>query len=652
MVGMQRRLLTTAMAVGTAFVLAAPVMFAVWAGERPYHALIRTFPGLAVAMSSATLTAIAEIAGVVTVGALVWVLFLRDLPHKKAEKVPPGLDLTIFRVAAHVWAISTAALIFVNILNSSGVSPAELAEPGRLDYAVAASNSTGAYILRFAAAAIVAIVSVFASKWTTLLIGLWASAFGVLIPVAIGQVLVGPAHDWGSDAGYLQAIASFPLLGTLAVAAFLTIAGREITEPTWRRVVNIAVVTLPVMLVTDLVLAWFKTQGTTLLGSITGWLIVARWVCLALLALAVVLLRGRTRGWALLLAMLAGAGWLAATVTMMREPPPQYFVETSVAEVFIGFDTPEAPTVISMFTQWRPNLLLGAIAVAGVVFYLGALRTARQRGIEWPVGRTISWIVGWAFFVFATSSGFGKYSASHFGIHMIMHMALSMLVPILLALGGVVTLVLRAARADGPIHGLHNWVTWIMSWPLMKVLYNPLVAFVAFISSYYGLYLTGLFEFLMTFHWGHQLMNIHFLVVGYLYYSLIIGVDRAPKPLPHIAKLGMAMAAMPFHAFFGVILMNGNLVIARQFYEYLSMPWADLAAAQEMGGGVAWAGGEIPSLMVVIALGIQWARQDKKEASRKDRHYDSGRDSEFDDYNEMLQRLAQRDSANKGGGQR
>ena len=41
-------------------------------------------------------------------------------------------------------------------------------------------------------------------------------------------------------------------------------------------------------------------------------------------------------------------------------------------------------------------------------------------------------------------------------------------------------------------------------------------------------------------------MNVHFLIVGYLYYSLIIGVDRPPRPLPHIGKLGYVLAAMAF----------------------------------------------------------------------------------------------------------
>ena len=140
---------------------------------------------------------------------------------------------------------------------------------------------------------------------------------------------------------------------------------------------------------------------------------------------------------------------------------------------------------------------------------------------------------------------------------MIVHMSLNMLAPGLLVLGGVITLLLRAARPDrGKPAGPHDWVTWALHWPVLRVVYNPLIVFVVFVGSYYGLYLTGIFGDYMRFHWAHQLMNVHFLIVGYLYYSLIIGVDRPPRPLPHIGKLGYVLAAMPFHAFFGVILMT------------------------------------------------------------------------------------------------
>jgi len=148
----------------------------------------------------------------------------------------------------------------------------------------------------------------------------------------------------------------------------------------------------------------------------------------------------------------------------------------------------------------------------------------------------------------------------------------------------------------------------------------------------------------MRYHWAHQLMAVHFLVIGYLFYWLVIGVDRPPRPLPHIAKLGYIFAAMPFHAFFAVAVLSGGAIIGQDFYTLLGLPWLhDLAAQQRAGGQVTWATGEIPLFIVIIALVGQWFQQDTREAKRKDRAADAGHDDSLAAYNEMLAALAARD---------
>lgn len=89
-------------------------------------------------------------------------------------------------------------------------------------------------------------------------------------------------------------------------------------------------------------------------------------------------------------------------------------------------------------------------------------------------------------------------------------------------------------------------------------------------------------------------MNTHFLIAGVMFYSLVIGVDPTPRPLPHIGKLGFLIAAMPFHAFFGIVLMTARFIIGDDFYSRLDLPWADLEQSQYIGGGIAWTGGEFP----------------------------------------------------------
>ena len=166
------------------------------------------------------------------------------------------------------------------------------------------------------------------------------------------------------------------------------------------------------------------------------------------------------------------------------------------------------------------------------------------------------------------------------------------------------------------------------------MLTHPVVALVLFVGSFYALYFSPIFAAALPYHWAHQLMNLTIVVVGYLFFWAVIGVDPLPRPLPHVARLALLLASMPFHAFFGVALFGAGTVIGQRFYGDLALPWVpDLLADQSLGGGVAWAAGEVPLLLVVVALLVQWSRSDR-DGSRSDRDGDA--------YRAMLDDLARR----------
>ncbi len=588
----------------------------------------------------------------VTIGALLSLLFFRDARGRAADRLGAVFELSVLRVASAVWATSSAAMVLFEMLSKNGFPFSRLTD-GAWVFLYEASAFPKAWTVSLLAALVTFFVSMVVERWTGLLIPLWASCFGILAPVVVGQILVGPEHDFGSDAGAYQTLLTNAVFGALMVASFRVASGRLLAPEMLTRMFKALAVALVVVVAADILLAWFKLAGTGLFDSVTGWQIVSRGMFLAILVSVL------AAGWfvwrrrrlverhvsvLIVVATIAISGWVGVTAAMTRIPPPQYFVPTSISQVFLGFEVDAAPATLVLFTHWRPNLIFLVLALAAIIVYLAAVHILHRRGDAWPVGRTIAWVLGWVVVIFVTNSGFGKYSAPDFGIHMIVHMSLNMLAPILLVMGGIITLLLRATRSNpGLPAGVHSWLLWVLQWRALRFVYNPLFVFILFVSSYYGLYFSGIFGEYMRFHWAHQLMNVHFLIAGYLFYGLVIGVDRPPRPLPHIGKLGFALAAMPFHAFFGVILMtrDGNIV-AENFYRYLDLPWADLAQSQYFGGGVAWAGGELPLLLVIITLGVQWSRQDAKDARRKDRHFDTGRDDEFDDYNRMLETLASR----------
>ena len=125
-------------------------------------------------------------------------------------------------------------------------------------------------------------------------------------------------------------------------------------------------------------------------------------------------------------------------------------------------------------------------------------------------------------------------------------------------------------------------------------------------------------------------------------------MDPTPRPIPPLGKLAMVFGSLPLHAFFGVVMMGMNTVLAGDFYRSLQLPWnPDLLADQKLGGGIAWAAGEVPLVLVMLALLIQWRRSDNRAAKRLDRAADRDEDAELAAYNNMLAKLADIDSRNK-----
>ena len=77
--------------------------------------------------------------------------------------------------------------------------------------------------------------------------------------------------------------------------------------------------------------------------------------------------------------------------------------------------------------------------------------------------------------------------------------------------------------------GLREAIVGALHSRLARFLTHPSCVFVLFVDLVPALYFTSLFEVMIASHIGHLVMNLHFLLVGYLYYWVIIGVDPAPR---------------------------------------------------------------------------------------------------------------------------
>ena len=275
-----------------------------------------------------------------------------------------------------------------------------------------------------------------------------------------------------------------------------------------------------------------------------------------------------------------------------------------------------------------------------------ALQQLARRGDRWPVLRAVPFLLGLALLAYVTSGGLAAYDRVTFSAHMVGHMLLAMGVPPLLVLGAPATLALRVlpARTDGT-RGAREWLLAVLHSPVLRVLSFPPVAAVVFAGSLIAFYYTGLFDLALTTHVGHELMSVHFLLAGYLFASVLIGVDPGPARPGYPLRLLLLFATMAFHAFFGIALLQGTTVLQKPFFAAVGRPWgAGLGADQLAGGGRAWALGEVPTLLIVLVLIMQWSGSDDREARRLDRAADRDGDAELVAYNAMLAGLADRDA--------
>ena len=318
--------------------------------------------------------------------------------------------------------------------------------------------------------------------------------------------------------------------------------------------------------------------------------------------------------------------------------------------VIAGMSTPEAPNLWGLISLYDPDALMIAVLVTAVALYIRGVVLLTRRGDKWPVGRTVAFALGISAVDYATSGGLGVYAKFSFEYHMIAHMVLGMIAPIGIVLGAPITLALRTlpqGRTEEE-RGVRGTLIALLHSKPAGVITNPVTILALFDGSLFALYMTPLFGNMMQSHLGHLVMTVHFLLAGILFFHVIIGIDPNPRKVPHIVRIVILFAAMSIHAFFAVALISTSTVIDQGYFASLQTPWnLDLLADQRAGGSIAWAMGELPILLALVATFIQWMRDDKRETKRIDRNEARmaamGEPDELAQYNTYLNSLAMRD---------
>jgi cytochrome c oxidase assembly factor CtaG/putative copper export protein len=565
---------------------------------------------------------------------------------------------SIGRALAAIWFITSAFQIFLTLANILGTNLGAAFDANTFSSFVR-QIELGRYLAFQTVLAGVVLISINFIRGTlpsTVLLGV--SLIALVAPVFQSHAASSGSHSLAIGSLVIHVTALSLWVGGVCAIVLMEEEDRRFALP---RFSQLALWTAIAVVVSGIANAWVRLNFQSAWSSAYARIIIAK----SILTIVLILIGYRSRkslqttdatGWKFLSriilveALIMGAAvalgsWLSGT-----RPPVGKEEVFSPALAIVGFPTPAAPNITRLLSLYDPDALIIGILITLVALYVKGVSILKKRGDSWPVGRTVAFAMGIAVLDFATSGGLGVYAKFSFEYHMIAHMVIGMLAPIGLVLGAPITLALRTLpQGRTPDErGVRGMLIAFLHSRYSVILTNPLTALALFDGSLFVLYFTNLFGNLMQSHPGHLFMNIHFLLAGYLFFHVIIGIDPNPKKIPHLVRIVILFAAMSIHAFFAIALLATTTLIDGGYYGSLKTPWlGDLLTDQHAAGAIAWGMGEVPIILALIATFIQWMRDDSREAKRIDRNEARmaamGEPDELAQYNNYLSQLQRRD---------
>ncbi len=596
--------------------------------------------------------------GITTIGLLLAIgFFLFDIEGKldqSAKRLRKFAGL-----AALMWAISTGSSILATLANILGTGISDALDPNSLRSFIS-QITLGKYMfiqlcLALLVASIVIRIRAVAGASALLLISLAA----LVAPVFESHSASSGSHALAIGSLVVHVVAISFWVGGLVAISFLNATDRAIALPRFSALALWAAIAVSVSGTAN---AWARLNFKDAWSSDYARIVLVKLLFTSILIFFGYLNRRHLSGSlkldgkklsrlisfeVLIMALTTIAGSKLSTM----QPPLRS--ESTVLDpglAVAGIATPEAPNLWRLISLYDPDALMIGVLITAVALYIKGVVVLTRRGDKWPVGRTIAFALGISAIDYATSGGLGVYAKFSFEYHMLAHMLLGMVAPIGIVLGAPITLALRTLpQGRNPEErGVRGTLIALLHSKPAGIFTNPVVILAIFDGSLFALYMTPLFGNMMQSHLGHLLMNVHFLLAGILFFHVIIGIDPNPRKVPYIVRIVILFAAMSIHAFFAIALISTSTLLDQGYFVSLQTPWnLDLLADQHAGGSIAWAMGEIPILIALVATFIQWMRDDQRETKRIDRNEARlaamGEPDELAQYNAYLSTLAARD---------
>ena len=577
--------------------------------------------------------------GVAAVGAFLSLAFL--FPEKDGLLTSASQRLTAkLPILILAWLISAIGNLLATLANLFELSILDVLDLTTVRSYVTQTSLGKLQLFQVVATLLLLIFAKIIKKTGGAFLAYLLSISALIAPIFQSHSSQAGSHGLAIGSLIIHAIALSTWVGAVASLIFME---NEVRKFTLSRISVIATWSVATVVISGVISsllrlglsdAWLTTYGLLIIGKIA---------LLSLVAILAIKMRRNLKSnlikfEILVLALIIGIGAILSRFTPIVQSELGY---DPVREL-VGVAMPAEPNWQRLIFEYEADALMLGILVFATALYIKGVVILSRRKIKWPVGRTISFAFGISLLDYSTSGGLGLYGIFSFQYHMIAHMILSMIAPIFIVLSAPITLALRTLPQgrNSEERGIRGWFISILHSKVSTIWTHPIVVLAIFDGSLFALYFTSLFGDLMSSHFGHLLMNLHFIGAGLLFFFVIVGVDPNPRRTHHLVRMVILLAAMSIHAFFSVALMSSRTLIDGGYYELLSRPWAtDLLADQRAGASFGWAMGEIPILIAFIATFIQWIRSDAREAKRADKNSEKN----LAEYNEYLRKLADRE---------
>ena len=284
------------------------------------------------------------------------------------------------------------------------------------------------------------------------------------------------------------------------------------------------------------------------------------------------------------------------------------------------FDAPLPPLSGRQLFSTQFDFVPVAMILAALVLYLWGVRrnNALHPRHPWSAGRTAAWIGALVTTAFSIFSFVGVYDGELFWDHMVQHLLLIMVAAPLFAIASPLELAWRATT--GPSHVA---VTEVLRSAPAKFFGHPIVAFVLYAVVIPISHLTSWYNLTLERESIHNAEHLVFLVVGYLFWRQIFGVDPNCYRLHPALQFFYLFLAIPIDTFTGLSLSGATHELFPAYFATHRDWGPSYVVDLHVGGDIMWVVGDTLMLWPMIPVALRWMHMDERKAVRVDRELDA-----------------------------